>query len=350
MEAIGFPTLDALRNAAKDNDPEIARRSRRLVEIFENTLDQFLADYRGYGLPLPPDDAKLVRFESGGRYILNDKLMPPTYYVGFLLQARSKDKPALLLVGTQEITLDSSKTIEFVEPKRDLLKSIDLSWWEPVPFKSNAGLAIALQCKARGWNALAQELWEESLKQNAGHRFGAFYQPANLPGRTAVNYLSWAYSGNESVKPNTDRTETVKRIKAILAAEPRLNTNGNQIFLKSLEAALVPSNAKPGSVERMIDDLTDMCNTDPTNDGEKDSRYSRLANMGFAAVPALIEHLDDDRMTRSVKQGFNNFPTWPISVKYVVSDMLQQHPRRRVRVLYFSLSMWHKESRHDPDR
>jgi hypothetical protein len=35
-----------------------------------NGFDQLLADYRGYGLPLPPENAKLVRFESGGRYIL----------------------------------------------------------------------------------------------------------------------------------------------------------------------------------------------------------------------------------------------------------------------------------------
>ena len=64
LEAIGFPALGALRKAAKDNDAEVAQRATRLVEFIENSLDTLLADYRGYGLPLPPDDAKLVRFES----------------------------------------------------------------------------------------------------------------------------------------------------------------------------------------------------------------------------------------------------------------------------------------------
>ena len=82
------------------------------------------------------------------------------------------------------------------------------------------GLSLALQCKARGWNALAQELWTSSLKQDSGHPFGMFYQPANLSDRTAVAYLAWAYSGNELVKPDTDRAKTAKRMKAFLLRNP----------------------------------------------------------------------------------------------------------------------------------
>ena len=291
--------------------------------LFASDLDQLLADYRGYGLRLPPVDAKLVRFESGGRFILNDKLMPPTYSLGFLLRARTKDSPALLLVGTREIQLEPSKAVEFVEPKPELVKSIEFQRWGQATFELNDGLVLALQCKARGWNALAQDLWTSSLKQDSGHPFGMFYQPANLSDRTAVAYLAWAYSGNELVKPDSDRAKTAKRMKALFAAEPGLNTEFNRALLTSLEAALVPSTAKPGTMERLIDDLTEMCNTDRKRD-EADPRYSRLAEMGFVAVPALLEHLDDDRLTRSVKQGFNNFPTWNLRVKDVVSDVLQE--------------------------
>jgi len=323
LEATGVSALHALRKAAKDNDAQVARRATKLIELIESDFDQLLMDYRAYGLPQPPDDAKLVRFESGGRFILNEKLMPPTYFLGFLLRPGTKDSPAILLVGTREIRLESHKTIEVVEPKPGLVKTVDLAYWEQATFESNAGLAIALQCNARGWKGLAQELWASSLKQSSGHHFGAFYQPANLPSRTAVAYLAWAYSGNELVKPDSDRSKTATRIKALLAAEPKLNTEGNRAILKALEAALVPSTAKPGTVERLIDDLTDMCNSGRRHD-EADPRYTRVADMGFAAVPALLKHLDDDRLTRSVKQGFNNFPTWNVRVKHVVSDLLQE--------------------------
>jgi hypothetical protein len=323
LEVIGLPGLDALRKAAKDKDAEVAQRATRLVEIIENSLYQLLADYRGYGLPLPPDDAKLVRFESGGSTVINGKLTPPSYFLGFLLRAATTDNPGLLLVGTQERRLHLSEAVEVVEPTPELLKDIEFSWWGQSTFDMNFGLAIALQCKARSWHALAQELWTSSLQRDYGHPFSEFYQPANLPDRTAATYLAWLYSANELVRPDSDRAKTVKRIKAVLAAEPKLNTQVSQALLKSLEAALVPSTAKPGSVERLIDDLTDMCNTDLNYD-EKDPRFSRLADMGFAAVPALLEHLDDDRLTRSVKQGFGNFPTWHMRVNHVVSDLLQE--------------------------
>jgi len=322
LEAIGFPALDALRKAAKGNNAEVVQRAARLVAVIENGFDSLLADYRGYGLPLPPKDAKLVKFESGGRYILNDKLMPPTYFLGFLLRSATKENPALQLVGAEEVRLDSYKTIEVVEPKPELVKELDLRWWGPSTFGMNAGLAVALQCKARGWNDLAEQLWTASIKQASGHPYVAFYQPENLPNRTAVAYLAWAYSGNELVKPDTERTKTAKRIEALFSAEPRLKNEDTQALLKSLEAALMPSTAKPGSVERMADDLTDVCNTGRSHD-EADPRYTRLAQMGFAAVPALIEHLDDDRLTRSFIQGFNNFPPWIRPVKHVVTDLLK---------------------------
>lgn len=290
-------------------------------QLFASDLDQLLTEYRGYDMPLPPADAKLVRFESGGRYILNGKLMPPTYCLGFLLRRGTKDSPSHLLVGTQKVSLESFKTVELIEPKPEIVRSVNFR--RQATFELNDGLVIALQCKARGWNALAQELWTSNLKQDSGDRFGVFHQPADLPDTTAVAYLAWAYSGNELVQPDTDRAKIVKRMKAVLAAEPELNTEVNRALLKSLEAALVPSTAKPGSVEQLIDDLTEMCNTGRRYD-EVDPRYSRLAEMGFVAIPALIEHLADDRLTRSVRQGFDNFPTWNLRVKDVVSDLLQE--------------------------
>ena len=85
LKSIGIPALAALRKVAGDDDAEVARQAARLIQIVENGLEQLLIDYRGYDSPLPPDDARLVRFESGGRYILNGELRPPTYAIGFLL-------------------------------------------------------------------------------------------------------------------------------------------------------------------------------------------------------------------------------------------------------------------------
>jgi hypothetical protein len=323
LEGIGVPALRALRKAAQSDDAEVARAAANLVESIEKDFDQLLADYLGYGLPLPPKDARLVRFESGGRYVSIDKLMPPTYSLGFLLRPATRDKPALLFVGTQEVSLAAHKTIEFVEPERELVKRTR-SFWGPSPFEMNVEMALALQCKARGWNDLAEELWTANAWHASGFHFAAFYQPPYLPQRTALAYLAWAQIGNDLVKPDTDRVKIAQRMKALFAAEPRLNTEGLRALLKSLEVALVPSTSREGTVERMIDDLTEICNTGRSWDNSLEPRYARLAHVGLAAVPALIDHLDDNRLTRSIEPGVDNVPTWIVRVKHVVSELLQE--------------------------
>ena len=289
----------------------------------EPSMDELLADYRAYGLPLPPADAKLVQFECGSGSI-NGKPLPKTHFLAFLLRPGGKDKQPVLLVGTQErhASQYEAKTLEIVEPRAELGKSLELNRFAEATFDMNDGLAVALQCQARGWKSFAQELWAASLKQDIGHGRGAFHQPENLSSRSALEYLVWTHYGNELVKPDTDRAKIAKQMKAVLGAEPKLNTEYRKNLIKSLEAALAPSTAKPGTIERMIDDLTDMCNTGLTGN-ELDPRYSRLADMGFAAVPALLEHLEDNRLTRSVHVGFNNFPLRNTWVGEVVSGLLQ---------------------------
>src|SRR5262249_56595320 len=73
----------------------------------------------------------------------------------------------------------------------------------------------------------------------------------------------------------------------------------NQALLRSLEAALLPSKATPGSIEAQIDALVGACSTNLSFfNNEPDRYYLRLVVAGFAAVPDLIKHLDDNRLTR----------------------------------------------------
>src|SRR5262249_36868837 len=152
------------------------------------------------------------------------------------------------------------------------------------------------QCKARGWDDLARALLERGLDKGAGilQFYSSFYQPPNLPPHTTLAYMAWTHWANELVKPDTDRSQIARRMKELLDGEPRLDNEGNRTYLKCLQAALVPSNARPGSVEAMIDDLVEVSyNPDRTTDYDPDPRIQRLADAGFAAVPALIEHVDD---------------------------------------------------------
>ena len=68
----------------------------------------------------------------------------------------------------------------------------------------------------------------------------------------------------------------------------------------------------------MIDHLVDY---DIHSDASSE-RYDMLAKLGFDAVPQLIEHLNDDRLTRGWCLGINNFGSQHIRVGDVVSALL----------------------------
>jgi hypothetical protein len=177
---------------------------------------------------------------------------------------------------------------------------------------SHHALIMAIQCHARGWDKLANYLLEICKK-------GEEIVPRKLLIEDA-----WSYWERQLIEPKIDRAPIAKRLKEILKKDKDLDNENHRRLLKSLDLALVPSKAKPGSIEAFIDDLVDYtANTGTLGFFEPEERYFRLAKLGFEAVPALIEHLDDDRLTRAMMMGFNNFPSWHLRVGNVVGDLLE---------------------------
>jgi len=286
-------------------------------------LDGLVALYKKYELPLPPADAPLLKIggvdeESAGENA------DAEFRIGFLLRPAQADRPAVALVGTEECQpAEEGEAFATIEPDAVKAEKIRPGSWST--FEVNAALAAAIQCKARGWNELAKRLLARSLSESIGGPGSMYFQPAGLPPRTALGYLAMAHWGNELLRPDSDRAVIAGRIRNLFAAEPALAPEANEGLLHSLEAALVPSRSKPGSIDALIDGLVDFGNAPRSCQGDDvDPRYLKVSLLGFAAVPALIDHLDDDRLTRSVKPGFNNFPTWHQRVGDVVSDLLQQ--------------------------
>jgi hypothetical protein len=136
--------------------------------------------------------------------------------------------------------------------------------------------------------------------------------------------IAWRYWTDQLTKPDTDRAQIARHLKTIFADQPGAFDRPEREFLRWLDLSLVPSKAKPGSIEAMIDDLINVTHTKLRTHGvDPDPRYLKVVLLGFEAVPVLIAHLEDDRLTRETKLGFNNFSGYHYRVRDVVSDLLQ---------------------------
>jgi hypothetical protein len=291
-----------------------------------DSLDDLLRDYREYGLPEPPKEARLVRFFSGSWTVGKDGAETPYSHLGFLLQPGDERHGAVVLVGTvrYETRPKEIKIVE-IDPNTVSLKNVH-GEWTSVAFGINAGLATALQCKARGWDKLAQRLWDQSIRETSGHFISVWCLHPNQPPKTALAMTAWVYYMNQLMEPNTDRRAILDRMKLLISREPKLNNETNQALLKCLQQALVPSRAKPGTPEALIDGLVEWCGSTSiwSDDTNEDPRLLALTELGFDAAPALIEHLNDGRLTRSYMPGFNNSPARPLCVGQIVADILQR--------------------------
>lgn len=281
-------------------DPEgISPGESRLPEppkISTKTLDTLLEAYRGFGLPLPPAGAKPAVWQRSGIIMINARRAAYRHLV-WLIAPTSPGQRRRALFGTRTVYAPRRvKPISIGEALAGLSELRGLA--------SDEHLVMSLQAHARGHTDLARALLARFLKQTGwgGKAREARWQRA-LHGQLIVT--AWDHWGGELAQADTDRRQILKRLAAIKKVYPafdRLDTN----LLTDLSAALQPSRAKPGSTEALIDDLVDatnICESGCRSDQDHPTprhhpAYHALWKQGFQAVPALIAHLEDYRLTR----------------------------------------------------
>lgn len=252
------------------------------------TLDALLQTYKSYDLPLPPPESRLVRVEFGTQH----------YALGFHARDPKTGESRPVFVGTRPLAI-TVKSVDGVEVTPDALLGID----------SHVSVELAVQCHARGWTELASKVLEE------------VWTDRTHPPGVQLARLAWDYWLEEFRKPVTDRAKVARVLKVALKDQPDEFTIRERSVLDALELSLVPGTGKPGTVGALIDGLIEVTNTDRTDSlprgiSEIDPAYVKLARQGFDAVPELIAHLNDERLTRAV--GDERY-----TVADVVSDLLQ---------------------------
>jgi hypothetical protein len=247
-------------------------------------LDELVKEYKRLGLPFPPPNAELVRF----RYANNQPAELGFHVIRPGLRER---------IGAYERVKPEPAALRDVEPRY----AADF-------------LCLPVQCRERGWNDFAALLYaraqEEIAKpvpaqtQGATWAWGPKLRALFSSDLKELRREAAIYWSARVIAHDSDRAEVLRHLKEL---EPWNDDIG------ALELILAPRKSKPGTVEWLIDDLTDYWNsdaaaTDPLGaDRRGEAAYRKLVELGFDAVPALIEHLGDERLTRS-----EHIYTWSI--------------------------------------
>jgi hypothetical protein len=237
----------------------------------EPTLAELLAEYRALGLPFPPAGAELVRHEGrdGG--------------IGFLVRWGTYGRPFRLIYGLSDDQFNWDIRPRLIDPDPKLVKGI-------IPYKDDT-LVMAIHCHARGWDRLAQYLYDQSRVIQSS------------PPLERVRVLAWEHWAQEYLKSPADRPRIVEKLRAIRAAlvTPEWTRRCDAEMLK-LDLLSAPRRGLPGSIRSQVEDLAECY-----GGGESDPYFDRVARLGFDAVPYLIDHIFDDRPTRAARFGF--FPS-----------------------------------------
>jgi hypothetical protein len=260
------------------------------------TLDRLLVEYRAAGLPALPKESRLVRYPRS--CIIEQGWSSTLYTLGFWINPKEKERTIRSgLRGT--VGGDGSSRVKLA----DAIQHPDLP---------RADVVFAVQCYSLGWTDLARETL----------RCGADRDEATCLARLRKD--AWKYWKWQIDKRGSDWRIVSQQMKRLIAVEQSLDTPENRELVADLDLAATPRNAQPGSIESLIDELINVDSSwfrhsVPFDLGEPRHRVARL---GFAAVPALIEALEDKRITRAVAGGHWKMPVRRLRIQDLASELL----------------------------
>ncbi len=275
------------------------------------SLADLLREYRELGLPLPAKGAKLI--SAGYRPFLNPADGNVATQFAFTSKPGKRNQPAQFLIGLTTRELD--------EPYLELKDPIDLRIVEDQAYSesadpnrlpawisaTNGELILAIQCHAEGRDKLANYFFERCRSC------------ASIPLSKKLVLIAWENLADQLGTAQADQAAVGKRLKALVAKHPDLANDEARRLISDLEKPPQPLVQEADPVEKLLDRLTGYCSENVgidlyyyrdlivlengmngnNVDRAAESLPSKIALLGFEAVPCLLKHLGDERLTRS---------------------------------------------------
>jgi hypothetical protein len=284
--------------------------------------------YAKHGLPMPPPDAKFVRY-SGGYAGWGMYQRPLTgYSVGWLIQPAGERQDAVLLDGIRRETVfwGDAQAVPLDAANLEEARKGALAW----DAHAGGSLVQAIQLRARGQAALAEIVWkagQEDLEANAKAAAAAgFEEPSGFDALAWLQSAAWGYWESSLTHPGTDREEVLKHLRLLLADVPELGGERRLARIRQLELTLVPNTARAGSPLALINALVEagpsLVKTAFLSNVTE--LVAPLAELGYDAVPVLLTHTDDVRLTRRLCPAEMNREEYIFTVGDMVGTLLTE--------------------------
>jgi hypothetical protein len=114
-----------------------------------------------------------------------------------------------------------------------------------------------------------------------------------------------------------------ERLNYVASSDPKALSVWDRELLDDLKLTIAPWKSKPGSVEAIIDELTEYW--DEMGDSYNEighGAYWKLVDLGFDAVPALMTHLEDGRLTRAEQTSWKGISKHNVRVGHIAELIL----------------------------
>ncbi len=290
----------------------------------DDGMNALVADYHSYGLPQSSNQSELVILKRSNSTVNGIPLYEQVLVL--LESANSKGVPQYWFAGRLfDLPRDMS-----VAPAKPLASVVADSVPEKPSqnrskFETDPDLILAVQCAERGWIELAAALLERSRRPPPYTSMREKIRPHN--NRAALAAQAWNYWCEEFCRETGDRTKILERLSELCQRAPGLDSPAHRNILHDMKQTLAAPKSPPDSVEEIVDSLVD-AGIHGDRDGDlsslyyiyKNEAYQKLESMGLEAVPVLLNHTHDFRLTRCVES--NHRGTWIVRIADVVHHFL----------------------------
>jgi hypothetical protein len=290
----------------------------------DETLARLLVKYREYGLPMPSRDAQLVLRQHGGSVVGG----VPQYRYDLALQDKLGGKVMNWIGTVAERPSGTIKETIQTPTAEHASKSETAYLTSHVGGDQHIDLVLAIHCQDKGWKELAQALLSRS-RTLPRHRSADRRRERPQDDQAALALAAWDYWCEQFIREPGDRQPIIARLKTLAAGKLRLSSKAKLNLIADMELTLTKRPKPASELEAAIDSLIDLGGErndhnwfPPSVESASRSHrgYARLRDAGFEAVPVLIAHLDDHRLTRCM--GSSRRGAWHARIADAVAVLL----------------------------